>query len=112
MLGFLVVFFFFQAEDGIRDGRVTGVQTCALPILRGAWKISLGNTVNATGTERFAGFFPAASAAKMARKFSQYSRADEAAVFVSQCSMMLSTTRSGVRPPATLPSRNAREIFS
>src|SRR5258707_8682297 len=29
---FLVVFFFFQAEDGIRDIGVTGVQTCALPI--------------------------------------------------------------------------------
>src|SRR5437764_5180327 len=27
------VFFFFQAEDGIRDTSVTGVQTCALPIL-------------------------------------------------------------------------------
>src|SRR5207253_4242466 len=27
-------FFFFQAEDGIRDGHVTGVQTCALPISR------------------------------------------------------------------------------
>src|SRR5439155_18483052 len=27
-----VVSFFFQAEDGIRDGHVTGVQTCALPI--------------------------------------------------------------------------------
>src|SRR5689334_14194350 len=26
------IFFFFQAEDGIRDGTVTGVQTCALPI--------------------------------------------------------------------------------
>src|SRR5690625_5191134 len=26
------MFFFFQAEDGIRDGHVTGVQTCALPI--------------------------------------------------------------------------------
>src|SRR5207249_8162368 len=26
-------FFFFQAEDGIRDRNVTGVQTCALPIL-------------------------------------------------------------------------------
>src|SRR5256885_7621733 len=26
------VFFFFQAEDGIRDYKVTGVQTCALPI--------------------------------------------------------------------------------
>src|SRR5690348_17560280 len=37
MLVCLVIFavcnvFFFQAEDGIRDGRVTGVQTCALPI--------------------------------------------------------------------------------
>src|SRR5690348_18232571 len=38
-LGFFILlycsfffFFFFQAEDGIRDGRVTGVQTCALPI--------------------------------------------------------------------------------
>src|SRR5690625_7860637 len=29
-------FFFFQAEDGIRDGHVTGVQTCALPISSGA----------------------------------------------------------------------------
>src|SRR5689334_20847450 len=28
------VYFFFQAEDGIRDGTVTGVQTCALPIFR------------------------------------------------------------------------------
>src|SRR5207248_3487111 len=28
--------FFFQAEDGIRDRTVTGVQTCALPILRPA----------------------------------------------------------------------------
>src|SRR2546426_305117 len=28
----VVVFFFFQAEDGIRDYKVTGVQTCALPI--------------------------------------------------------------------------------
>src|SRR5690625_5457545 len=27
--------FFFQAEDGIRDGHVTGVQTCALPISSG-----------------------------------------------------------------------------
>src|SRR5262249_59528727 len=28
----LLLFFFFQAEDGIRDWSVTGVQTCALPI--------------------------------------------------------------------------------
>src|SRR6266581_6594596 len=30
----VMLVFFFQAEDGIRDGRVTGVQTCALPISR------------------------------------------------------------------------------
>src|SRR2546430_5607016 len=30
-------FFFFQAEDGIRDLTVTGVQTCALPIYGGTW---------------------------------------------------------------------------
>src|SRR5688500_20319249 len=29
----MVLIFFFQAEDGIRDYKVTGVQTCALPIL-------------------------------------------------------------------------------
>src|SRR5256884_6694735 len=29
---FVIFFFFFQAEDGIRDVAVTGVQTCALPI--------------------------------------------------------------------------------
>src|SRR2546426_4061033 len=28
----MLIFFFFQAEDGIRDYKVTGVQTCALPI--------------------------------------------------------------------------------
>src|SRR6266513_4540484 len=28
----MISFFFFQAEDGIRDRNVTGVQTCALPI--------------------------------------------------------------------------------
>ena len=28
----MLCFFFFQAEDGIRDDLVTGVQTCALPI--------------------------------------------------------------------------------
>src|SRR6266545_1831900 len=30
-----MLFFFFQAEDGIRDKLVTGVQTCALPIFPG-----------------------------------------------------------------------------
>src|SRR5207248_7631676 len=34
-------YFFFQAEDGIRDRTVTGVQTCALPILTGCGPIGL-----------------------------------------------------------------------
>src|SRR5690606_40244542 len=34
-------FFFFQAEDGIRDFHVTGVQTCALPIYRGSERHAL-----------------------------------------------------------------------
>src|SRR5699024_11932783 len=32
LLVLFILFFFFQAEDGIRDRNVTGVQTCALPI--------------------------------------------------------------------------------
>src|SRR6266508_2881042 len=55
------MFFFFQAEDGIRDGHVTGVQTCALPILRallelqrrGAVTFDYGN--NLRGQARKAG---------------------------------------------------------
>src|SRR5215467_4156039 len=44
-------FFFFQAEDGIRDYKVTGVQTCALPILK-----------------RFAGFSPKARLAGIQKR--------------------------------------------
>src|SRR5215208_7942092 len=42
-------FFFFQAEDGIRDGHVTGVQTCALPIFE---------STGTTGFGAFAGIHP------------------------------------------------------
>src|SRR5258708_23320631 len=42
------LFFFFQAEDGIRDDLVTGVQTCALPISANYWTSGGGasNIVN------------------------------------------------------------------
>ena len=36
-------YFFFQAEDGIRDSPVTGVQTCALPILEATASYSIFN---------------------------------------------------------------------
>src|SRR5207247_3116121 len=37
----VVTVFFFQAEDGIRDPLVTGVQTCALPISPPPWRMLL-----------------------------------------------------------------------
>ena len=53
----MVCSFFFQAEDGIRDRLVTGVQTCALPIWEFRDKIRIVTMkayvliVNETGTE-------------------------------------------------------------
>src|SRR5438128_10143929 len=41
-------FFFFQAEDGIRDATVTGVQTCALPISAIPWPASWSATPTTT----------------------------------------------------------------
>src|SRR5207249_5359335 len=42
----LSVLFFFQAEDGIRDRNVTGVQTCALPIFGFLLLIGCANIAN------------------------------------------------------------------
>src|SRR6266704_3069985 len=39
-----LIFFFFQAEDGIRDRNVTGVQTCALPISVSRLQDKLGSS--------------------------------------------------------------------
>src|SRR5258708_25068583 len=50
MLGCRFFSFFFQAEDGIRDDLVTGVQTCALPIL-----LRIGDA--ATGTHVMSGLY-------------------------------------------------------
>src|SRR5256885_6620724 len=68
VLALLLFFFFFQAEDGIRDYKVTGVQTCALPI-------SFADTIGAVGTsamglktatlESKTNFFAAATAGKL-----------------------------------------------
>src|SRR5438067_5768404 len=45
--------FFFQAEDGIRDRNVTGVQTCALPIFqRRLHPVQSGQLLRAGGRER------------------------------------------------------------
>src|SRR2546430_12613375 len=49
------VFFFFQAEDGIRDLTVTGVQTCALPISANRLASCQGRAVPPTGRAGCAG---------------------------------------------------------
>src|SRR5690554_7818859 len=47
----MLSYFFFQAEDGIRDADVTGVQTCALPILQ----LAVRQDTKLVFTERLAG---------------------------------------------------------
>ena len=76
--------------------------------LRGARKISPGKVVKPTGSETSGGAWPAASA--WARPSSQYHRAAEAPVPVSQYSVRLSTIVSRVRWPDG-SSTKAREIL-
>src|SRR5699024_12164445 len=70
--------FFFQAEDGIRDRNVTGVQTCALPISRftgSVWKKSrrLGISLTGTGKELDKRpYAPGQHGANQRRKISEY----------------------------------------
>src|SRR2546422_7434514 len=47
---YVLFFFFFQAEDGIRDVAVTGVQTCALPISENNTLTAIKVTDPANGT--------------------------------------------------------------
>src|SRR5207244_10439941 len=61
------IYFFFQAEDGIRDDLVTGVQTCALPIslpgicsCRGASSLSAAPALPAAAFEPPAGLLAGA----------------------------------------------------
>src|SRR5256885_2946802 len=46
---------FFQAEDGIRDYKVTGVQTCALPIFDGQADVPVGEDLGQRRDARAAG---------------------------------------------------------
>src|SRR5206468_4576159 len=51
----IFIFFFFQAEDGIRDLIVTGVQTCALPIST-ATEVYVGGSFTNAFDDPFSGF--------------------------------------------------------
>src|SRR5205807_6408695 len=67
--------FFFQAEDGIRDYKVTGVQTCALPISDRVERGALGGDVDrdGDGEQALVAEFEALRAAHGARRL----RADD-----------------------------------
>src|SRR2546430_11708853 len=54
LLRILLVIFFFQAEDGIRDLTVTGVQTCALPISEHHRPARLSRQINPVHGQRCA----------------------------------------------------------
>src|SRR5215204_714067 len=70
-------FFFFQAEDGIRDHCVTGVQTCALPILD---KAADGHKIKWQWLKGHAGHVAQEAVDKAARKIAAAGHADEAAL--------------------------------
>src|SRR5207244_8898895 len=78
------VIFFFQAEDGIRDDLVTGVQTCALPISRSATSASSSKSgrVGESGPTSTSPIAPTRAAAVSSspttrRKASRYARSEE-----------------------------------
>src|SRR5690606_39901089 len=61
-------FFFFQAEDGIRDFHVTGVQTCALPISPCSQRdVVVGEVLAEIGLRRRRGLAPLGRGAALLR---------------------------------------------
>src|SRR2546430_10333543 len=66
------LFFFFQAEDGIRDLTVTGVQTCALPILATPLKNQRGYIIEVQGFSSGRGTAAIQTSQKMADSVVRY----------------------------------------
>src|SRR5258707_8688798 len=75
-------FFFFQAEDGIRDIGVTGVQTCALPISRDA-KISSKTVPLRRESRACAPYIESPSPPALFRLGEKVPKADEGAVLAA-----------------------------
>src|SRR6266852_7117372 len=67
----VLYFFFFQAEDGIRDATVTGVQTCALPI---SWPGNLEDLAAAVRTLALTSLEEAIGAGDAERVVPQFAR--------------------------------------
>src|SRR5229473_641764 len=92
----LFFFFFFQAEDGIRDKLVTGVQTCALPI---------SNSTSPSGVvvKTRPGMLSTSN-----RKLSSLARNDSAARLRSSISVVVTYHSTGASPRGLQRRRNQR----
>src|SRR6266516_6358249 len=105
-------FFFFQAEDGIRDRTVTGVQTCALPIYtpqQGAlWRTRLPE-MPSSRTETW--WVAGAASRRRARKSGQRSLALTVEPTPSVIeSPRVTTARSGAGATTSTPSSQNHEL--
>src|SRR2546422_1911782 len=93
------VFFFFQAEDGIRDVAVTGVQTCALPISSSQDGLDLHNQL-LTQAQALRDQRQGVSLEEEAVNLLQYQRAFEAAARVIHVIDDLTQTAISLVPQA------------
>src|SRR2546427_6908972 len=95
------MFFFFQAEDGIRDLTVTGVQTCALPIARGValvhqlhrggvWDDRIGASLKTQAARRH---FETVGL-RLAAIFRPCTTASTSPIITSRCATWCATSRS------------------
>src|SRR3989454_1358412 len=105
----MTVFFFFQAEDGIRDYKVTGVQTCALPIFTS----SLGSCARARAS-RTRWYSPPESVHSQRSAKSNASHATSARSTAARSAARTppKSERCGYRPRRTEIGRHTSELQS
>src|SRR2546427_6270301 len=96
----LMYFFFFQAEDGIRDLTVTGVQTCALPIfvfVSGAEE--LRNAIAAIAATKFSQLSPDDTPIRILRKATF-----SCSIYTKDCFLVLMPVTDAVVPDPVIVS--------
>src|ERR1039457_3577687 len=107
------IFFFFQAEDGIRDYKVTGVQTCALPICIRWVNYLVDDTCQLGRRIAFGGYFreqfasEATAFTRLAGELLQHTR-DEILRIVSFCFV---EHKAMPLPSARFPARNGGPVL-
>src|SRR5438552_13788205 len=123
-VGYIHFVFFFQAEDGIRDDLVTGVQTCALPIFqlhnnivgeRGTGPVSVGAVIGevipallalqSQGKTRFWGITALGDTGALHRVL------DAASLHTAQVCYNLLNPSAGVEVPSGFPAQDFRRVL-